>query len=190
MFGACANPYRDADEDPALDVAGAAAIRRRNLTAYLAERRRARLLLVAEAMGYRGGRFSGMALTSERQLAAWGPPFAASSTRPGGWTEASATIVHGAIADREHDVVLWNAVPAHPHRPGSPLSNRTPTVAEVRAGAPFTMAVLELVRPQRVVAVGRVAERLLGSHAHACIRHPAQGGATAFRQGLDEVLGR
>jgi uracil-DNA glycosylase len=166
----------------------AASIRRANLSAYLEARRNARVMLVGEAMGYRGGRFSGIAFTSERTLAAWGRPFAATSRRPDGWAEPSATIVHGAIADREDDVVLWNVVPAHPHHPDRPLSNRTPTAAEIAAGSPFLDAAIALVRPGLVVAVGRVGERLLGERADGRVRHPAQGGATAFREGIAQLL--
>lgn len=189
-LGACVNPYRDADEAPGLDVPGAAAIRRRNLAAYLRERADARVLLIGEAMGYRGGRFSGMAFTSERQLLAWGAPFAPSSTRPGGWAEPSATVIHGALAecDAERAVVLWNSVPGHPHQEGAPLSNRAPASAERAAGAPLLDAVIELVRPDLVVAVGRVAERALGDRAGAVVRHPSQGGATACRDGLRRLL--
>jgi uracil-DNA glycosylase len=189
-FGACANPYSDAHELPALDVAGGAAIRRSNLAAYLGERIDARVLLVGEAMGYQGGRFSGMAFTSERQLIGWGAPYRPSSTRPAGFTEPSATIVHGVLRDHgdERRVVLWNAVPGHPHRPATPLSNRAPSRAEVAAGLPFLEAVIALIRPRLVVAVGRVAERLLGARADATVRHPSQGGASAFRVGLRRLL--
>jgi len=48
----------------------------------------------------------------------------------------------------------------------------------VAAGAPF---VAELARGRVVLAVGRVAHRLLGG---AYVRHPSHGGATAFRQAL------
>ena len=112
----CANPYREADEDPELDAPGAAAGRRANLAAYLDARAGAPLLLVGEAMGYRGGRFSGIAFTAERTLLEWGAPFRPTSTRTGGWAEPSGTIVHGALAEAgaEHLAVLWNSVPAHP----------------------------------------------------------------------------
>jgi uracil-DNA glycosylase len=142
-------------------------------------------------MGYRGGRFSGIAFTAERTLAAWGPPFRASSTRAGGWAEPSGTIVHGALADAEaeHRTVLWNSVPAHPHRPGQPLTNRAPTRGEVEAGLPLLDLAIELLRPQRIVAVGRTAERALGDRAEACVRHPAQGGAHVFRTGIARLLG-
>jgi uracil-DNA glycosylase len=49
-------------------------------------------------------------------------------------------------------------------------------------------AVIALLQPREVVAVGRIAERLLGERAHAAVRHPAQGGATACREGLARIL--
>jgi hypothetical protein len=171
-------------------VPGAAAIRRANLAHYLAERTGAPYLLVGEAMGYQGGRFSGMAFTSERQLSGWGPPYATSSTRPKGFAEPSATVIHGALeaAGAERRAILWNTVPAHPFRPGAPLSNRAPTVAEVAAGRPLLDAAIALLAPRLVVAVGRVAEGTLGERAAASVRHPSQGGATACRAGLAELL--
>jgi uracil-DNA glycosylase len=60
----------------------------------------------------------------------------------------------------------------------------------VTQGAPVLDAVIAWLQPQTVVAVGRIAERLLGERAHAAVRHPAQGGATACREGLARVLGR
>jgi len=109
------------------DVAGAAAIRLANLRAYLVDRRDADVVCVGEAAGYQGMRWSGIAFTSERDLAGWGPPYRpTSSTRPRGWSEPSGTIVHRTLRTlaAEHRVILWNAVPTHPHLPGRPLSNR------------------------------------------------------------------
>ena len=64
---------------PRARCAGAPAQRRANPAEYLNARAgRAPSLLVGEAMGYAGGRFSGIAFTAERTLTGWGPP----STRP------------------------------------------------------------------------------------------------------------
>ena len=183
-----------ADEAPGLDLPGGAAARRANVARYLEERTAERpVLLVGEAMGYAGGRFSGIAFTAERTLHAWGPPYAATSIRPEGFSEQSGTIVHGALAALgiEHDAVLWNVVPAHPHRPGEPLSNRTPAAGELRAGAEVLGELIERLQPRATIAVGRSAERALGELGMPChgnVRHPANGGATAFRQGLAALV--
>jgi hypothetical protein len=173
-----------------LDRPEAPAIRSANLRAYLADRPGPIAVLAGEAMGWRGGRFSGIAFTSERQLADWGAPYAASSLHPGGWTEASATIIHGVLAETglERRVVLWNTVPFHPHPPGRPLANRAPRADEVALGRPFLERLLGILAPERVIAVGRVAERALGDLASGRVRHPAQGGATQCREGLRALL--
>ena len=62
-----ANPWREQDETE-LDLPGAAALRRDYLRRYLAVRPTPRVLLLAEAAGYQGCRFSGIALTCERML--------------------------------------------------------------------------------------------------------------------------
>jgi uracil-DNA glycosylase len=142
---------------------------RDRLHGYLADRRHAAILLVAEAPGYRGTRVSGIPLTSERQLTGAGP------------AEATATIVHRVLAELglTDDVLLWNLVPTHP---GTATSNRAPTPAEIDESAPF---VTELARGRRVIAVGRLAQARLGG---PYVRHPSHGGAAAFGEGLAKAL--
>ena len=149
-----------------------ARLRRERLASYLASREGAPLLLVGEAAGYRGARISGVPFTSERQLTG------------SGVAEATATIVGDVLAELGlvEDVLLWNAVPTHPHRPGDPRSNRRPTLAEVRAGRPFLE---ELARGRRAIAVGRLAHALVGG---PYVRHPSQGGRAAFRSGLERAV--
>ncbi len=155
-LGETFNFYRDGPRAPLL---------RERLARYLAERADAPLLLLAEAPGYRGTRVSGIPLTSERQVSGEGP------------SEATATVVHDALAELglEDEVLLWNVVPTHP---GSERSNRAPTRAEVQGGLPFVRA---LAQGRRVIAVGRVAQQAVGGDY---LRHPAHGGASAFRRGL------
>lgn len=143
-------------------------LRRERLDSYLNRRRDARYLLVGEAAGYRGARVSGLPFTSERQLSGTGP------------AEATATIVHRTLAELqlETDVLLWNVVPTHPHRPSETASNRRPTKAEVRDA----MCFLErLAAGRRTIAVGRLSHSILGGHY---VRHPSHGGAAQFRAGL------
>jgi hypothetical protein len=184
-FGSCFRPLTD--EHPELDLPGAAATRRANLVQYLVERTRERpVVLAGEAMGYAGGRFSGIAFTAERTLLEWGEPYGLTSFRPEGFKEMSGSIVHGLLGDLgvEPRVLLWNTVPAHPHPPGRPLGNRAPTMRERSSGGEALALFLEAVRPLAIVPVGRIAERALadlGVESLPAVRHPAQGGANQFR---------
>ena len=184
-IGATFNQYADAGPD---DVPGAAAIRLENLRAYLAERPGADVVCLGEAGGYQGMRWSGIAFTSERDLQRWGAPYRTTCAART-WSEPSGTIVHKVLAElgAEDRVILWNTVPTHPHRPGEPLSNRRPTIAEIEAGAPLAMRLVELVRPRTVVAVGRIAESVLPAGT-AYVRHPANAGGPAFREGMRAIL--
>ena len=182
QIGTTFNPYRDAD--PALDRPGAPAIRLANLADHLRARPHAALLLVGEAAGYAGCRFSGVAFTSERSLS----PEHWTSLDPRGHVEHSASIVHR-ILDQlglEDETILWNVCPTHPAG-STPLSNRTPRSDELAAGRPFLVRLMSILQPALVVAVGLHAARALPRLA--AIRHPANGGAAAFRAGLAAVAG-
>ncbi len=134
------------------------------LRGYLRERAGAPVLIVGEAPGDRGTRVSGIPLTSERQLTG------------AGHAEATASVVHGALAELglASEVLLWNVVPTHP---GGKHSNRRPTAAEVAAGLPFA---LELARGRRVVPLGRIAHACLGG---SYLRHPPTAARPSFGAG-------
>jgi uracil-DNA glycosylase len=185
------NPYRH--QDPSLDARGGWRRRRQNLERYLRLVGAPALLLVGEAPGYRGARFSGIAFTSERQLA--GPPrarlawaeqgFQASSLRPDLWQEPSSTIVWGALGGAPQRVLLWNAFPWHPQGLQGPLSNRSPESTLLCANLHVLEALLRACGGAPVAAIGRTAEialTALGVGGVVALRHPARGGATLFRR--------
>jgi hypothetical protein len=186
-IGATFNQFREVGPD---DVPDAPAIRLANLRHYLEQRAGANVVAVGEAAGYQGMRWSGIAFTSERDLARWGPPYrGTSTTRKGGWSEPSGTIVHTLLEEvgDEQRVILWNTVPTHPYLPGQPLSNRRPARAEIAAGLGYAQRLIDILQPSLVVGVGRIAAQTLGSRA-VYVRHPAQSGATAFRTGMRALL--
>lgn len=180
QIGSTFNPYRETD--PSLDRRGAAAIRLENLADHLRARPHPMLLLVGEAAGYAGCRFSGIAFTSERSL----PSERRTSRDPRGHLEHSASIVHRLLRelDLEDETVLWNVCPTHPAGL-TPLSNRTPRKEELAAGRPFLVRLMSILQPAVVVAVGVHAARALPRLA--TVRHPANGGVAAFRAGLAAV---
>lgn len=158
----------------------------------------AQFILVGEAPGYQGCRYSGIAFTSERLLGEGAIPRIPAlghrlSTRKLPFSEPSATIVWKTlyrlgIAER---TILWNAMQLHPHRADNLWSNRTPQPAEIALGAPAMRMLKEAFPNARIVAVGKKAEGLLhemGIETAGAVRHPANGGATEFAKGLQELL--
>src|SRR5438105_1199714 len=130
--GAVFNPWWQVDKQN--DVGrNAPAIRRKQLAAYLRKRLgKIKLVLIGEALGYRGGHFSGIPMTSERILLGKKkdrgiePEQVFSSIRacrtskprkcPDGFSEPTATIVWSAMLKlglNPEQFVLWNAFPWH-----------------------------------------------------------------------------
>lgn len=205
------NPWGESDRQHDLNTEGPV-VRCRQLQHYLAERiGRAQVLLLAEAIGYQGGHFSGIPMTSERLLLGGlshkglfpemvfrdlvPQRTSRSEVRPQGFTEPTATIVWGFLAEYGVDprsVVLWNAYPWHPYQPERGLlSNRTPKDEELMAGHQVLRQLLELGRFTKIVAVGEKSAAQLQQLRIPAekVRHPANGGAGKFRQQLSDLLG-
>jgi uracil-DNA glycosylase len=176
------------------------AVRRRNLRLYLEQLDAIgpRLMLVGEAVSYRGGRLTGIPFVSESVMLCGagavlgehrGYRRATATPRPS--TEASATMVWAIIRHIEPLPLLWNAFPFHPHAAGNPHSNRMPTAAELAIGAPFIERLLRLFPIERVVAIGNQAAASLSRLGieHVKVRHPSQGGKRKFVEGMARVHG-
>ncbi len=186
-------------------------IRGEQLRAYLCDRLgKARLAIIGEALGYRGGHFSGIPMTSERLLLGRKTGIAPERILlgitpqrtskpqkcPDGFSEPTATIVWSTLLRLElspAEFVLWNAFPWHSFDPRrGMLSNRTPTNSEQSAGIPVLKAFLDLFPRHEVVALGRVAAvqlKDLGVSAYY-VRHPASGGAKRFREQIGKIVAR
>ena len=209
--GAVFNPWWQVDEQNDIGR-NAPEIRRKQLRAYLRKRlRKANVAIIGEALGYRGGHFSGIPMTSERLLLGRSKGFALEPNDlfsgikprrtskpekcPDGFSEPTATIVWIALLRlglKPDQFVLWNAFPWHsfdPHR--GLLSNRTPNESERSAGLLVLKAFLKLFPCKQVVALGKIAAAQLeelGVDAHY-VRHPASGGAKLFRQQIAKTVG-
>ena len=156
-------------------------------------------ILCGEAAGYLGCRHSGIAFTSERlllrgEIPRISPMSHRLTIRALPYSEPSATIVWKALYNLsiEKRTILWNALQMHPHTPGNKQSNRTPTFAEIEIGKPALQMLVDEFPSAKVVAVGKKAKGLLDSMgivSAATVRHPANGGATAFAQELELLVG-
>ena len=207
------NPWSDFDANTEIGPQ-APAMRRENLRRYLQLRQNAHYLFIAEALGYQGGHFSGVAITSERillgqhkdvqpesVLGEWQYERTSKPTseqlnatqRAKGFNEPTDTVVwstlqnHGVAA---FDVILWNIFPWHPHKAGKLLTNRTPSTPELDVGVEFAKMLLELVPGMQIVAIGQKAADTLRRYGIGCtaVRHPSMGGAETFRAQVAELF--
>ena len=181
------NLYRDRNED--LDVPDAAAVRRANLWNYFAcYEQLPPVFILAEAPGPWGCRFSGVPIVSESQLLNPTFPILGSRTSKGGdpRSEYSANIYWRVLQPFFPHFFTWNAFPLHPHADDEPMSIRTPGLREITDFLPVLSALLEVLKPKKVVAVGRRAEYALArvDHPALYVRHPSQGGARKFEEGI------
>lgn len=180
------------------DLAGNAT-RRRNLRLYLGEMESTgpRMLLIGEAVSYRGGRLTGIAFVSESvmlggvemrsgRILGSDHGYRKATQGPKLSTEASATMVWGTIRDMQPLPMLWNAFPFHPFGPDSPDSNRAPTAAELLIGERFIDRLLNLFAFEQIVAIGNHASLSLQrmNIEHTKVRHPSQGGKNLFVEGM------
>ncbi len=191
------NQYRDTD--PEYDLPNANLIRRENLKNYLmCYKKRPPVLLVGEAAGPWGCRFSGIPFTSESQLVQGGLPFKGrrSGRHDPPYRERSGAVLWGALLPEFPRFFLWNAVPLHPHeaegkdKKQKPFTIRAPRLREIKAFCPLLKELWSVLDPSQVVAVGRKAQSALDLLEVPCdyVRHPAQAGATEFRAGIKKIF--
>nr|WP_321398351.1 uracil-DNA glycosylase [uncultured Desulfobacter sp.] len=202
------NPWVEVDKDNDMDKT-APEKRMMNLKCYLQERTHAEYLLLAEALGYQGGHFTGIPMTSERIILGHkrdqgidpdhvcrSPLYRTSNTKKheDGFNEPTATIVWGKLISEGLDTrnfVLWNAFPWHPYKSSKGLlSNRTPTNQEMTDGAQVLDALLQAFDFRKIIALGNKAAGSL--HAMGIktekVRHPAMGGAERFREQFFNIV--
>lgn len=217
------NPWCDYDEVNDID-SNCYKIRVENLTRYLELRLNAKYVFIAEAIGYQGGHFSGIAMTSERILLGNHKTINHSvvlgdfeykrtsspnnmefkrTQRELGFNEPTDTIVWDTLAKHDlkaFEVVLWNIFPFHPYKNTGILTNRTPKPEELDIGVEYTKLLLELlcelqklngeVKMPKIIAIGQKSATTLEKYGIKCqaVRHPANGGATKFKEQVKTIF--
>jgi uracil-DNA glycosylase len=172
---------------------------RHNLRCYLQailSRPGRRVLLVGEALGYRGGKLTGIPFSSEKLLSQAPHPFLRALQGQlileGETSEATASMVWNTLARRRRIPLFWNAFPFHPHLAASPSSNRAPTAGEIAEGQALLRKLAELYQPQLVAGLGhkgtRCARQAFPGREITQIRHPSYGGKADFQVGMARLL--
>ena len=146
---------------------------------------------IARDLGYRGGRRTGVPLTDEIHLRSAGDLFGGNRTDPRNAGprsshERTAAVVWRVLARINSPVFLWNVFPLHtPMKQGDPFSNRCHSRAEREATWPFLSALVAMIAPRRIVAIGRDAGLALAGIdiPVTTVRHPSYGGQSEFTAG-------
>lgn len=188
------NPY--SDRCPVHDRADAPKRRRANLRAFLeaVSDDEVDSIWVARDLGYRGGRRTGLPLTDEIHLQAFSEIYGLSlsrATKGPPMAERTAAIIWRVLTQIDRPVFLWNVFPLHPYEPGEPLSNRCHTRAERDMFRDVLLTLIQMLRPRRLVAIGRDAQQALTDLglASTAVRHPSYGGQADFIRGMYDLYG-
>lgn len=207
------NPWRD--YDPTCDIGPEAPkIRSENLLRYLTLRQKAKYLFIAEGLGYQGGHFSGMAMTSERILLGYHPdvspqvvlgewnyqrtsnplsPLLNAKQKDEGFNEPTATVMWGQLAQNNlapFQTILWNIFPFHPYKESGILTNRTPDKKELAIGIVYAEKLMALIPHMQIIAIGRKSSETLAKFGVPCLTvpHPSMGGANRFKAAVTEIF--
>lgn len=197
--GCLFNQYRD--RNAKVDLINAAEIRRSNLFNYLGSfKGQPSVALIGEAPGPWGCRFSGIPFTGERQLIANALPFTGQQSskdksliklkKTAPYVSNSATLFWSTMLQHHPNFLVWNCIPYHPYKDGNILSVRTPATREVLHFADILSDILSLLKPEKIVAVGKKAEFSMKHLGILCsyVRHPSQGGAVKFGKGIKKIF--
>jgi len=189
------NPW--ADRCAIHDRADAPQRRRANLISMLdaAIETRVETVWIARDLGYRGGRRTGVPLTDEVHLddasrLLGDVSFVKATTGPA-VAERTAAIVWRMLTRVNEPVMLWNVFPFHPHDANDPMSNRCHSRLEREMTWPLLEALIEMLEPRQIIAIGRDAHLALEPlplPIHQ-VRHPSYGGQADFIRGIFDIYG-
>lgn len=193
-FDNCFNPYVDRCE--VHDHEDAPYLRATALSAIVksATREPIDAIWVGRDLGYRGGRRTGLALTDDFHINRHAKRWNLSAERPtigAAIAERTAAVVWSMLDQIDARIFLWNVFPLHPHEVGEPFTNRQHNARERRAGEEVLQALITLLRPERIIAIGNdaaaAANRVADTVPVICVRHPSYGGQTQFIRQVSEL---
>ena len=151
-------------------------------------------LWIGRDFGWRGGRRTGLAFTDDSHVEAHASRWfwsAGQFTYGAPLAEQTATVVWSVLSRIDLPIFLWNVFPFHPHEPGNPFSNRSHNQWERTAGIEILKPLVDLLRPVRLVAVGRDAEgaAAIFDLPRVYVRHPSHGGQYLFVEAISKLYG-
>src|SRR5690606_28871584 len=145
----CHNPYRNPDLAD-------------NLFQYLLAVKKLNsqpVLMVGEALGYKGGRLTGIPFSCGDMYSRFNHPlllelkskFILTSQE----SENTATMVWEYLTEKQQTPLFWNAFPFHPYQVRRPKTNRAPTAKEIQQGSRYLQQLTDIFQPTTIAGIGR-----------------------------------
>jgi uracil-DNA glycosylase len=146
---------------------------------------------IGRDLGHRGGRRTGLALTDEAHLKDAGKKWGVvlnQATKGELYSERTAANIWDFVNALDQNIFMWNVFPFHPYEKGIPLTNRSHTAKERDEGVAILEALVELLQPKKLVAIGndayKASTKLFSNKEIYKIRHPSYGGEKEFSNQL------
>ena len=151
---------------------------------------------IGRDLGHRGGRRTGLALTDDFRFSVhtrrWGMDVERPTLDPL-VCERTATVVWEMLERIEENVFLWNLFPLHPFPEEDTYKNRAHSAIERDAGVKLLVRLVSILRPRRVIAIGKDSARALRTGIIKVnvwdVRHPSYGGERLFREQIASLYG-
>lgn len=151
---------------------------------------------IGRDLGHRGGRRTGLALTDDFRFSVhtkrWGVDVARPTVGPL-VRERTATVVWEMLEQIDKHIFLWNLFPLHPFPRDDEFRNRAHRASERDAGVELLLRLVSLLRPRRIVAIGKDSARALRNGVVEVdvwdVRHPSYGGESLFREQVASLYG-
>ena len=151
---------------------------------------------IGRDLGHRGGRRTGLALTDDFRFSVHARRWGVDVDRPtlGPMVrERTATVVWEMLERIKENVFLWNLFPLHPFPEEDTYRNRAHSAIERDAGVELLIRLVSLLRPRRIIAVGKDSARALRNGVVEVdvwdVRHPSYGGERLFREQIASLYG-
>lgn len=188
------NPY--ADHCNTFDLPKAAEIRSTNLLLYLRKmvQNKPTTIWVAEALGHRGGRRTGIAMTDDRSIVKLSNLLDIQGIRPACQNNVKEMTANQIWSQLEQLSTLeypflWNIFPYHPHQKDNPISNRALNSYEIAETEDITRQLFDFFAFEKIVSIGKKSyQRLLHlGYEPTYVRHPSHGGSKLFKEQLKKI---
>ncbi len=163
---------------------------------YLYDNKYNEVLLIGEALGFSGGRLTGLPFSSG-ELIMHSDYEIFKDLRSKMEIEVvegerTASMIWETLSQYNTVPIFWNAFPFHPYQKRKPKSNRAPTQKELQEGRFYIEELVKIFEPKMIASIGRkgqsALQQIYPDREVTYIRHPSYGGKRDFIEGIEKLF--